>query len=120
MTGNKFDWEKLGNRIAEMRIEKGITQQQLAELTGLSVVYIGYIEQGKRHGTLTTYLDIVNILGYTLNDLVIYGPTEMDPSPYLSEVASVLSICKNGERETLLRIIRELAEMVRQFHENDQ
>ena len=118
MTGKKFDWEKLGNRIAEMRITKGITQQQLAEMTGLSVVYVGYIEQGKRHGTLTTYLDIVNILGYTLNDLIIYESTDLLTSSYVLEVASVLSICKTGERETLLRIIRELAEMIRQFQEN--
>ena len=52
----KVDWLTIGNRIAEMRLSRGLTQLQLAELTGLSRVYIGYIEQGKRCGTILTYL----------------------------------------------------------------
>ncbi len=61
----KIDWLLIGGKIAEMRRSRDITQQQLAELTGLSDVYIGYLEQGKRHGTMDTYLLIVNVLGFT-------------------------------------------------------
>ena len=41
----RVDFRKLGNRIADMRLSRGITQFQLAEKTGHSRVYIGYIEQ---------------------------------------------------------------------------
>ena len=46
-----------------------MTQFQLAERAGLSEVYIGYLEQGKRRAALDTYIRIVNVLGYTLDDL---------------------------------------------------
>ena len=66
----KINWLQIGSKIAEMRRSRNMTQQQLAELTGLSDVYIGYLEQGKRHGTMDTYLLIVNVLGFTMDDLL--------------------------------------------------
>lgn len=38
---------RIGKRIAELRTEKGITQTQLAELTGLKQGNIARIESGK-------------------------------------------------------------------------
>ena len=40
----KIDWRQVGNRIAEMRMARGVTQLYLAEKTGLSETYIGYLE----------------------------------------------------------------------------
>ena len=45
MEGSRIDWRRLGNRIAEMRMARGVTQMELAEMIGLSPTYIGYIEQ---------------------------------------------------------------------------
>jgi transcriptional regulator with XRE-family HTH domain len=44
----------VAKNIARIRKQKGITQEQLAELTGMDAVSIGYIEQGKRRPTLRT------------------------------------------------------------------
>ena len=38
---------RIGNRIAQLRKEKGITQEQLAEMTGLRQPNIARIELGK-------------------------------------------------------------------------
>ena len=43
-----------GKRVAEVRKSRGVTQQQLAELNGMSVVAIAYIETGKRWARLGT------------------------------------------------------------------
>ena len=61
-----IDWLMLGNRISDMRRSRNMTQLELAERLGTSDVYIGYLEQGKRHGTLETFINIVNILGYSI------------------------------------------------------
>ncbi len=70
MDERKLNSRIIGNRVADMRISRGLSQFQLAERIGRSRVYVGYLEQGKRCGTLLTYLDIVSVLGYSLNDLV--------------------------------------------------
>ncbi|MBR3334822.1 MAG: hypothetical protein IKG23_11075 [Clostridia bacterium] len=36
MEENRINWRVLGNRIADMRMSRGISQIRLAELTGLS------------------------------------------------------------------------------------
>lgn len=98
-----------------MRISRGLTQFQLAELTGLSRVYIGYLEQGKRCGTILTYLDIVSVLGYSLNDLV-GGSFSNSDSELISELGLALSDCHGDEKELIVRIFKEMLKMIRMYH----
>ncbi len=111
----KLDSRILGNRVADMRISRGLTQFQLAELTGLSRVYIGYIEQGKRCATLLKYLDIVSALGYSLNDLVCGSLSDPD-TELLSELGVALTDCSGDEKESIVRIFREMLKMIRMYH----
>ena len=115
MDGVRIDWCSLGNRIAEMRIARGITQMELAERTGLSLTYIGYLEQGKRHGTFDTYLRIVNELGYSLNDLVAGSLDSGLPDCLAWELSRALTGCGTEEQESVLRIVREMTKMIRLF-----
>ena len=116
MEGNRIDWRILGDRIADMRLSRGITQFRLAEMTGLSRVFIGYIEQGKRSATILTYLDIVTALGYTLNDLV--REERPDAVQLLaSDLCTTLSSCSADEKDQIVRIFREMLDMIRLFRE---
>ena len=114
MEEKRIDWRVLGNRIAEMRLSRGITQIQLAEMTGLSRVYIGYIEQGKRCGTIMTYLDIVTVLGYSLNDLVRENLSDTASDLYL-EFSSAMKDCSADEKDSIVRIFKEMLNMIRMF-----
>ena len=118
MGKNGIDWQMLGNRIAEMRISRGITQMELAEMTGLSLTHIGYIEQGKRHGKFETYVHIVSLLGYTLNDLQT-AELEGDVTEDLVwELSSALSACDDHRKEPIVKIVRDMVHMIRLFHED--
>ena len=44
--------KEFGNRVRELRIEKKLTQQELADLTGFHKNYIGMVERGERNITL--------------------------------------------------------------------
>lgn len=41
-------WTEVGARIANLRLSKGLTQRQFAELIGVSRQYVGKIENGER------------------------------------------------------------------------
>lgn len=64
----KFFWD-LGQVLKEKRIEKGLSQKQLALSTGIRQPDISKIEEGKKNITLFTLIRISKILGIEKFDL---------------------------------------------------
>lgn len=58
------------NPIKVWREYRQLTQQQLAELVGISTPYLSQIETGKRVGTTDVLLAIARALKVTLDDIV--------------------------------------------------
>ena len=56
---------KLANRVKELRIKKGVSQQNAYNDTG---IHFGRIEQGKKDIKYTTLLRISNYFEISLND----------------------------------------------------
>ncbi len=70
--------EELGSRLAFVRVQKNISQAQLAIETGLAKRTIEYIESGRRAST-STLIRILSVLGLLKRlDLIL---PEMEPSP---------------------------------------
>ena len=59
----------LGKRIQKIRKSKGYTQQQFAEMVGLSTNYLSDIERGKSSARLDKLVSIINALDCTANDI---------------------------------------------------
>lgn len=55
----------IGKRIKELRKEKRLTQQKLADLVNVTKVSICCYEKGTRTPNLETFIDIVNVLDTT-------------------------------------------------------
>ena len=66
-----MDMRKLvGRNAARIRTEKGLTQEQLAERSGLSQQYLSGLERGKRNPTIVTLYELAAALGVSHVDLV--------------------------------------------------
>lgn len=61
---------KLGKQVQEARIKRGLSQEKLAEISGLSVMAIAFIEQGRRRPQLKTLMKIAGALGVRVKDLI--------------------------------------------------
>lgn len=59
----------LGIRIAELRNNKGLTQEQLAGKMEISPKYLSSIERGKENPTLNTLINLTESLGVNFEDL---------------------------------------------------
>jgi len=59
----------IGDNIRKYRIEKGLSQEQLAFECELHRTYIGAVERGERNITVLNLIKIKNELGVTLEDL---------------------------------------------------
>ena len=54
--------ERFGRNVRELRHEKGWTQEELADRSGLAPVQISRVERGTREVRLTTLLRLVSAL----------------------------------------------------------
>jgi putative transcriptional regulator len=59
-------------RLKLARVEKGLSQQDLADLVGATRQTIGLIEKGKYNPSLKLCINIAKSLDRTLNDLFWY------------------------------------------------
>ena len=66
--------ELVGGNVKRFRQAKGLTQEQLADLSGFSQQYISGLEQGRRNPTIVTLFEIAQALGVSHIELV--QPTE--------------------------------------------
>jgi len=58
--------------IRQIREEKGLSQEQLAKLSGVSSSHIGYIENGEREPTITILCRLAKALGVDEKELYKY------------------------------------------------
>ena len=72
-----MDSKTLGNRIRESRIKKMYTQQRMAEIAGISQMYLGEIERGAKMPSLRSFIKIIEALDlsadYVLRDELSSG-----------------------------------------------
>jgi transcriptional regulator with XRE-family HTH domain len=58
-----------GKRVAEIRRQRGLTQEQLAELADMTTLSLSYIEQGRRWPRLVTLHKLANCLKVPITEL---------------------------------------------------
>ena len=66
--------KNLGRRIAEVRLERRLTQDLMAEELGISMKYLQRLERG-RNMSLTTLIGIANKLRVGLDELLLTAAT---------------------------------------------
>lgn len=65
----KSNYKKFGQLVKEWREDKGLTQEELAYRSKISVTYISKIENGQTNVSLDTICKIAVGLGITVHEL---------------------------------------------------
>jgi len=60
----------LGKRIKEIRISKGMSQEYLADITGIHRTYVGMLERGEKNATIFSLEKISKSLEVPLSELL--------------------------------------------------
>lgn len=67
---------KIGNKIKELRIQKGLTQEELADRCELSKGFISQLERDLTSPSIATLIDILQCLGTDLREFFNDSPEE--------------------------------------------
>ena len=65
-----IDYASIGCKVKEIRVKKGITQEQLAEAVGVGVTHISHLETGSGTVSLKVFVAIVNYLDCSADELL--------------------------------------------------
>ena len=65
-----MDWNKvIGENVRRLRIERKLTQEQLAHDAEIDLTYVGGIERGRRNPSVAVLGRICNVLGVSPSTL---------------------------------------------------
>ena len=93
----------LGKRIHTLRRRRGISQSRLSEIIDKTPSYISYIETGVKSMSIDTFVDIVNALNTTSDDL-LRDSLENTVLITNSSFSNLLSDCSDYEQKVMLDI----------------
>lgn len=94
----------LGSQIRDLRIARGMTQQELAEKSELSLPFINLIENNKRNVSLETLIKLLATLDTSLSDFFL---------PFNSQQEDTLKILltliqQSHDKEKYIRLFTEI------------
>lgn len=80
LEGSEFEKARavIAARIRELRLEKGLSQEKLADLAGCDRTYVGMLEQKLGNPSLRVLVGIARALQVPLNALFVHGRSQSD------------------------------------------
>lgn len=100
--------EKFGKRIRQLRKEKGMSQEKLAEKSGLHNTYIGQIERGEKNASLESIQKLSEGLGVSVAEIFETFTESPRENPILNQIAEIVSLLPEKSANHLLKSIQEL------------
>ena len=67
---------EIGSKIKDLRVQKGLTQEELADRTELSKGFISQLERNLTSPSITTLMDILQCLGTSIGEFFNEAPDE--------------------------------------------
>jgi transcriptional regulator with XRE-family HTH domain len=105
--GFAVDTVSLGSRIREIRESHGLTQEELASKTGISIKHLSVLERGLKEPRLSTFLSIAEALGTTPDELLT-SPNQ--DNEFISAILYKAARLPSDKQEKLLKIVNTLVE----------
>lgn len=111
---------EIGQRIRDIRKQRGYTQEALAEAADLSASYVSHIELGAKSASLAAILQIAKALDTSLDQL-LYGNQGNDSvsdnaqtfSSNLPAIQELLEMATEQERQFLYETVRAIRKSLR-------
>ena len=106
----QLDYIAVGERIRQMRRDRGLTQEQLAEACGLSASFIGHIERGTRIMSVDTLYQLSLQLKIS-TDFLLLDSAGMD-SQLLQSISAILKTKDKKKVNIFLNTVKILADKI--------
>lgn len=98
------DYKDIGQRIRAVRLQRNMTQEQLAEAVGVGVTHVSHIETGNSIPSVQVLVDIINTLNCSADELLCIN-IEKDRPVVCTWINDLLSDCSVDEIQLIADMI---------------
>lgn len=106
----EINYVQVGQKIKSLRMEAGLTQEQMAERCEISTSFLGHIERGTRKLSLETAVKIADCLHVSMDSLLMEG--KQTDFSILSAVEAILRKQDSTKQEQFLRLLKVLSQNI--------
>ncbi|WP_297141803.1 helix-turn-helix transcriptional regulator [uncultured Eubacterium sp.] len=114
-----LDYVKLGERVRTIRKRNGYSQEDLSELSGISITHLSHIECANTKASLEKFVILANALEVTLDDFFCDSLTQAT-IPYINEITELAEDCNEKEIRIFCSTLKALKESYRSEHKNQE
>lgn len=107
-----IDYASIGQKVKQIRLSKGITQEQLAEAVGVGVTHISHLETGSGTVSLKVFLAIVNYLECSADEILCKEISTARPIVN-SWLADLVADCDQTEIKIIADTVTTLKQTLR-------
>lgn len=100
-----MDYVGIGKRIRTQRLKKDLSQEELAEMAGISLVHMSHIETANTKLSLPVFVDIAEALDVQ-TDALLFDSSRRSVSSIIEETAAILEACDAKQARVLAEIIQ--------------
>ena len=102
-----MNYDSIGKNIRSYRIKRKFRQEDLAEMTDLSVTYIGMVERGEKIPALETFIKILNALEVSA-DIILADVLKVGYEIKSSLLTEQINALSPTERDKVFDVIETL------------
>lgn len=102
-----MDYFEIGQRIRKFRKACKLSQEELAEKTGISTTHMSHIETGNTKLSLPVFVKIANALSVQTDEL-LYDTSYINNTPLKNDIAEILNSCSNEELLILTDVLKSV------------
>lgn len=108
-----IDYISIGARIKNLRLERGLTQNRLAEISGVEPSNISHIERAATKLSLPTLINIANALEVSLDEIV-YNSLIKKQHITAKIIDELISDCSDKEINAIIEFIKVTKNILRE------
>lgn len=105
MENKELDFAAIGQNMKNLRKQRGITQEQLADMTGLSKVHISNMENANTKVSLSAIVKIAVALKTSVDQIL--GMCEL-PKDYTVEIDEIMDGCDDSHARVMIETLRTM------------
>lgn len=109
-----IDYKDVGARIRAVRLSRKMTQERLADTVGVGVTHISHIETGNSIPSLQVFVDILNTLQCSADELLCMELNQAQPQ-FDAWIKEIFADCTDTERKLIVDTILALKSSMRRL-----